>query len=59
MPELASRDHIRKVLPMLNEVLAKSGVDKKSIDGIAYTAGPGLMGALMVGGPMATALGLH
>ena len=57
VPELASRDHIRKVLPMLNEVLAKSGVDKKSIDGIAYTAGPGLMGALMVGGSMATALG--
>ena len=57
MPELASRDHIRKVLPMLNEVLAKSGVDKKSIDGIAFTAGPGLMGALMVGGSMATALG--
>lgn len=57
VPELASRDHVRKVLPMLNEVLAKSGIDKQSIDGIAYTAGPGLMGALMVGGAMATALG--
>jgi N6-L-threonylcarbamoyladenine synthase len=57
VPELASRDHVRKILPMLNEVLAKSGVDKQSIDGIAFTAGPGLMGALMVGGAMATALG--
>lgn len=57
VPELASRDHVRKILPMLNEVLAKSGIDKHSIDGIAYTAGPGLMGALMVGGSMATALG--
>ena len=58
VPELASRDHVRKILPMLNEVLAKSGIDKQSIDGIAYTAGPGLMGALMVGGSMATALGV-
>jgi N6-L-threonylcarbamoyladenine synthase len=57
VPELASRDHVRKILPMLNEVLAKSGIDKHSIDGIAYTAGPGLMGALMVGGSVATALG--
>ena len=57
VPELASRDHIRKILPMLNEVLAKSGVNKQAIEGIAYTAGPGLMGALMVGGSMATALG--
>lgn len=57
VPELASRDHIRKILPMLNEVLAKSGVNKQAIEGIAYTAGPGLMGALMVGGSMAMALG--
>lgn len=57
VPELASRDHVRKILPMLNEVLAKSGIKKQSIEGIAYTAGPGLMGALMVGGSMATALG--
>ena len=57
VPELASRDHIRKILPMLTEVLVKSGVDKQAIDGIAYTSGPGLMGALMVGGSMATALG--
>ena len=57
VPELASRDHVRKILPMLNDVLTKAGIDKQAINGIAYTAGPGLMGALMVGGSMATALG--
>jgi len=57
VPELASRDHVRKILPMLNNVLEQAAVDKRQLDGIAYTAGPGLMGALMVGGSMATALG--
>ena len=57
VPELASRDHVRKILPMFNQVLAEAGVTKQALDGIAYTAGPGLMGALMVGGSMATALG--
>jgi N6-L-threonylcarbamoyladenine synthase len=57
VPELASRDHVRKILPMFNQVLAGAGVTKQALDGIAYTAGPGLMGALMVGGSMATALG--
>jgi N6-L-threonylcarbamoyladenine synthase len=57
VPELASRDHVRKILPMFDQVLAKAGVTKQALDGIAYTAGPGLMGALMVGGSMATALG--
>ena len=57
VPELASRDHVRKILPMLNKVLEQAAVDKSDLDGIAYTAGPGLMGALMVGGSMATALG--
>ena len=57
VPELASRDHIRKILPLLGEVLELAGVLKQDLDGIAYTAGPGLMGALMVGGAMATALG--
>ncbi len=57
VPELASRDHVRKILPMLNKVLEQAAVDKSQLDGIAYTAGPGLMGALMVGGSMATALG--
>ena len=49
VPELASRDHIRKTLPLINEVLQRSGLDKSELEGIAYTAGPGLMGALMVG----------
>ena len=57
VPELASRDHVRKILPMLNKVMDQAAVDKSDLDGIAYTAGPGLMGALMVGGSMATALG--
>ncbi|MDX1693256.1 MAG: tRNA (adenosine(37)-N6)-threonylcarbamoyltransferase complex transferase subunit TsaD [Ketobacteraceae bacterium] len=49
VPELASRDHVRKVIPLISEVIAKAGVDKHQIDGVAYTAGPGLLGALMVG----------
>ena len=57
VPELASRDHIRKVLPLLDQVLTEAGINKTDIQGIAYTAGPGLMGALMVGGALATALG--
>ena len=57
VPELASRDHVRKILPMLNKVMEQAAVYKSQLDGIAYTAGPGLMGALMVGGSMATALG--
>lgn len=56
VPELASRDHVRKILPMLDQVLQEAGLNKQDLDGIAYTAGPGLMGALMVGGAMATAL---
>ena len=57
VPELASRDHVRKILPMLEQVLASADVTTADLDGIAYTAGPGLMGALMVGGAAATALG--
>ena len=57
VPELASRDHVRKILPMLEKVLVEANVDKSQLDGIAYTAGPGLMGALMVGGALGTALG--
>ena len=56
VPELASRDHVRKILPMLEKVLAEANVNKADLDGIAYTAGPGLMGALMVGGSVATAM---
>ncbi|RKG32691.1 tRNA (adenosine(37)-N6)-threonylcarbamoyltransferase complex transferase subunit TsaD [Acinetobacter guerrae] len=49
VPELASRDHVRKLIPLLNELLLQSQVDKKDIDAVAYTRGPGLMGALMTG----------
>ncbi len=57
VPELASRDHVRKIIPLLRLVLEEAGVGKTDIQGIAYTSGPGLMGALMVGGAVATALG--
>jgi len=49
VPELASRDHIRKLVPLTREVLAQTDMDLRDLDGIAYTAGPGLVGALMVG----------
>lgn len=49
VPELASRDHIRRIIPLINSVLEEAGVIKTDIDGIAYTAGPGLIGALLVG----------
>jgi N6-L-threonylcarbamoyladenine synthase len=56
VPELASRDHIRKTLPMITDCLNRSGSTIADIDGIAYTAGPGLVGALMVGASIAKAL---
>lgn len=49
VPELASRDHIRKTLPLLRAVLDEAGISASHIDGVAYTAGPGLIGALLVG----------
>lgn len=49
VPELASRDHVRKLLPLVQEVLAAAGCELGDIDGVAYTAGPGLIGALLVG----------
>lgn len=49
VPELASRDHVRKLLPLIREVLAKAQLQGSDLDGVAYTAGPGLAGALMVG----------
>jgi len=57
VPELASRDHVRKTLPLINELLAETGLTKKDIDAIAYTAGPGLAGALMVGSCIGRAMG--
>lgn len=56
VPELASRDHIRKAIPLIKEVLEQSGSTVQQIDAIAYTAGPGLAGALMVGACLARAL---
>ncbi len=49
VPELASRDHVRRMIPLIDDVFAQAGCDRSSIDGIAYTAGPGLLGALLVG----------
>lgn len=49
VPELASRDHIRKATPLIKEVLAEAGLQMQDLDGIAYTSGPGLVGALLVG----------
>lgn len=56
VPELASRDHVRRVLPLVTEVLAAAGLGIGDIDGIAYTAGPGLIGALLVGAGVAQGL---
>ncbi len=56
VPELASRDHIRKVLPLTREVLAASAVQPQDLQGIAYTAGPGLAGALLVGAAIGRSL---
>ncbi|GBE08419.1 MAG TPA: tRNA (adenosine(37)-N6)-threonylcarbamoyltransferase complex transferase subunit TsaD [Gammaproteobacteria bacterium] len=58
VPELAARDHIRKLVPLVREVLEESGHRLKDIDGIAYTRGPGLAGALLVGASMGQALAL-
>jgi N6-L-threonylcarbamoyladenine synthase len=49
VPELASRDHVRKILPLIKKVLLDANTSPKEIDGLAYTTGPGLIGALMVG----------
>ena len=49
VPELASRDHIRKLVPLIKQLIQESGLTGADINGIAYTAGPGLMGALLVG----------
>ncbi|WP_166269754.1 tRNA (adenosine(37)-N6)-threonylcarbamoyltransferase complex transferase subunit TsaD [Marinobacter caseinilyticus] len=57
VPELASRDHVRKLLPLCDQIMTEAGVVRADINGIAYTAGPGLIGALMVGGAVAHALG--
>ena len=57
VPELASRDHIRRVLPLTREVLRSAGAELSALDVVAFTRGPGLAGALLVGAGVACALG--
>jgi N6-L-threonylcarbamoyladenine synthase len=57
VPELASRDHVRRVVPLTEHVLREAKLELADLDGIAYTQGPGLAGALLVGASVATALG--
>lgn len=56
VPELASRDHVRKLLPLLKQALADAGSGRADIDGIAYTSGPGLAGALLTGAALGQSL---
>ncbi len=58
VPELASRDHIRRVLPLTDAVMAQAGLPLSAVDAIAHTRGPGLAGALLVGSGVACALGM-
>ncbi len=57
VPELASREHIERLLPMIEDALAEAAIPPQAIDGIAYTAGPGLIGALLVGACLGRSLG--
>ena len=57
VPELASRDHIRRVLPLIRQTFDAAGLDLRDLNAIAYTRGPGLAGALLVGASIAAALG--
>lgn len=56
VPELASRDHVRKLLPLIRQTLGEAGLRIDELDGVAYTAGPGLVGALLVGAGVARSL---
>lgn len=58
VPELASRDHIRKLLPLVQQVLDEAALESTDIEAVAYTAGPGLIGALMVGASVAQGLAI-
>ncbi|WP_170799322.1 tRNA (adenosine(37)-N6)-threonylcarbamoyltransferase complex transferase subunit TsaD [Stutzerimonas stutzeri] len=58
VPELASRDHVKRMLPLIRQVLAEAGREPGQVDAVAYTAGPGLVGALLVGASCAQALAL-
>ena len=56
VPELASRDHVRRITPLLAAALRQAGLEPDAIDGVAYTAGPGLIGALLVGASVGRSL---
>lgn len=56
VPELASRDHVRKLLPLVQSVLERARTSPEDLDGVAYTAGPGLIGALLTGAALARSL---
>ena len=56
VPELASRDHVRRLLPLVRSVMAKAETTPGELDGVAYTAGPGLIGALLTGASLARSL---
>ncbi len=56
VPELASRDHVRKTLPLIRQLLNDAGLTRRQLDGVAYTAGPGLVGALLVGAALGRSL---
>ncbi len=56
VPELASRDHVRKLLPLMRQVLDEAGISVRDLDGVGYTAGPGLIGALLVGAAVGRSL---
>ncbi len=56
VPELASRDHVLRLLPLVDEVLAQARMTRRDVDGIAYTEGPGLIGALLTGATLAKTL---
>lgn len=58
VPELASRDHVRYLLPLADQLFSQAGITKQDLDGVAYTAGPGLIGALMVGASTGRALAM-
>ncbi|MGL5993733.1 MAG: tRNA (adenosine(37)-N6)-threonylcarbamoyltransferase complex transferase subunit TsaD, partial [Aeromonas sobria] len=58
VPELASRDHVRKTIPLIQAALQEAGLGKDDIDGIAYTAGPGLVGAILVGATIGRSLAM-
>lgn len=58
VPEIASRDHVRKLLPLLDECMAKAKCSRDELDGVAYTAGPGLAGALLVGASVGRSLAM-